>query len=94
VTLGDRGSEWVNSDRADGHPRVGTEVMFGAGAKVLGPIHIGDNTVIGANAVVLTDIPADSVAAGIPARVVSRRKSPHWVESKVSAPASEERLGA
>jgi serine O-acetyltransferase len=106
VTLGDRGSEWVNSDRPDGHPRVGSEVMFGAGAKVLGPIHIGDNTVIGANAVVLTDIPADSVAAGIPAKVVGRRKSPHWVESKISAtdgnpttaqgnaPASQESLRA
>jgi serine O-acetyltransferase len=79
VTLGDRGSEWVNSDRTDGHPRVGREVMFGAGAKVLGPITIGDNCVIGANAVVLTDVPPDSVAAGIPAKVVSRRKSPRWV---------------
>jgi serine O-acetyltransferase len=78
VTLGDRGSEWVNSDRDDGHPRVGREVMFGAGAKVLGPITIGDNCVIGANAVVLSDVPADSVAAGIPAKVVSRRKTPRW----------------
>jgi serine O-acetyltransferase len=80
VTLGDRGSEWVNSTREDGHPRVGREVMFGAGAKVLGPIRIGDNSVIGANAVVLTDVPPDSVAAGIPARVISRRKTPHWVK--------------
>jgi serine O-acetyltransferase len=79
VTLGDRGSEWVNSDRLDGHPRVGREVMLGAGAKVLGPITIGDNCVIGANAVVLTDVPSDSVAAGIPAKVVSRRKTPRWV---------------
>jgi serine O-acetyltransferase len=81
VTLGDRGSEWVNSDREDGHPRVGREVMFGAGAKVLGPIRIGDNSVIGANAVVLSDVPPNSVAAGIPAKVVSQRKPPHWVES-------------
>jgi serine O-acetyltransferase len=81
VTLGDRGSEWVNSDREDGHPRVGREVMFGAGAKVLGPIRIGDNCVIGANAVVLSDVPADSVAAGIPAKIVSRRKTPHWIEN-------------
>jgi serine O-acetyltransferase len=85
VTLGDRGSEWVNSDRPDGHPRVGREVMFGAGAKVLGPIHIGDNSVIGANAVVLTDVPPDSVAAGIPAKIVSRRKSPHWVTGQETA---------
>jgi serine O-acetyltransferase len=84
VTLGDRGSEWVNSDRADGHPRIGREVMFGAGAKVLGPITIGDNCVIGANAVVLTDVPSDSVAAGVPAKVVSRRKSPRWVTGQES----------
>ena len=80
VTLGDRGSEWVNSDRPDGHPRVGRDVMFGAGAKVLGPIRIGNNCVIGANAVVLSDVPDDSVAAGIPAKIVSRRKTPHWVK--------------
>jgi serine O-acetyltransferase len=85
VTLGDRGSEWVNSDREDGHPRVGREVMFGAGAKVLGPITIGDNCVIGANAVVLSDVPANSVAAGIPARVVATRKPPHWVEKQEAA---------
>jgi len=84
VTLGDRGSEWVNSDREDGHPRVGREVMFGAGAKVLGPITIGDNCVIGANAVVLTDVPPDSVAAGIPAKIISKRKTPHWVQNTES----------
>jgi serine O-acetyltransferase len=85
VTLGDRGSEWVNSDREDGHPRVGREVMFGAGAKVLGPIRIGDNSVIGANAVVLNDVPPNSVAAGIPAKVVSHRKPPHWMTEQETA---------
>ena len=44
----------------------------GAGAKILGPIVVGDNAVIGANAVVLTDVPANAVAVGIPARVTSR----------------------
>ena len=73
VTLGDRGSEWVGSDRTDGHPKVGRNVTFGAGAKVLGPIRVGDNCVIGANAVVLQNLPPDSVAAGVPARVVGRR---------------------
>jgi serine O-acetyltransferase len=85
VTLGDRGSEWVNSDRTDGHPRIGREVMFGAGAKVLGPITIGDNCVIGANAVVLIDIPSNSVAAGVPAKVVGVRKPPHWVTGEEAA---------
>jgi serine O-acetyltransferase len=73
VTLGDRGSEWVGSDREDGHPVVERGCMFGAGAKVLGPIRIGRNSVIGANAVVLRDIPPCSIAAGVPARVVGRR---------------------
>jgi len=81
VTLGDRGSEWVNSDRTDGNPRVGRDVMFGAGAKVLGPIRIGNNCVIGANAVVLTDVPDDSVFAGIPAKLVGQRKTPHWIQA-------------
>lgn len=73
VTLGDRGSEWVGSDRTDGHPYVERGVMFGAGAKVLGPVRVGRNSVVGANAVVLRDVPPCSVAAGVPARVVGRR---------------------
>lgn len=73
VTLGDRGSEWVGSDEPDGHPVVERGVIIGAGAKILGPIRIGRNTVIGANAVVLRDVPPNSIVAGIPARVVGRR---------------------
>ena len=53
-------------------PRVGDLVTIGAGAIVLGGITIGDEAMIGAGAVVLSDIPAGSVAAGVPARVVSR----------------------
>jgi serine O-acetyltransferase len=73
VTLGNRGSEWVGSDVTDGHPVLEEHVMIGAGAKILGPVKIGRNCVIGANAVVLQDVPECSVVAGIPARVVSRR---------------------
>ena len=51
-------------------PTLGGHVDVGAGAKILGPITIGDNAVIGANAVVLTDVPANAVAVGIPARVI------------------------
>lgn len=51
-------------------PIIGDNVFIGAGAKVLGPVHIGNNVVIGANAVVLTDIPDNSLAVGIPAKVV------------------------
>jgi len=53
-------------------PVIGNDVFIGAGAKVLGPITVGDGATIGANAVVLTDVPAHSVAVGIPARVIKR----------------------
>lgn len=52
------------------HPTIGNNVMIGAGAKVLGPVVIGDNSKIAAGAVVLKDIPENSTAVGIPARVV------------------------
>ncbi len=50
--------------------------MCGAGAKILGPIHIGHHSVIGANAVVLKNVPACSVAAGVPATITSHRDAP------------------
>jgi serine O-acetyltransferase len=53
-----------------GTPQVGRGVYIGAGAKILGPIVIGDEAIIGANAVVIKDVPGNSVAVGIPARVV------------------------
>ena len=52
------------------HPTIGNNVMIGAGAKVLGPVIIGDNSKVAAGAVVLKDIPENSTAVGIPARVV------------------------
>ena len=73
VTFGDRGSEWVASDTPDGHPNVGPGCMFGAGAKILGPLRIGENCVIGANAVVVKDVPANSIVAGVPGRIVGQR---------------------
>jgi serine O-acetyltransferase len=66
VTLGDRGG-W------GGAPRVGDRVLIGAGAKLLGEIVIGDDCVIGANAVVRTSVPAEHVAVGVPAVVKKRR---------------------
>ena len=52
-----------------GTPRIGGHVDIGAGAKVLGGISIGDHAVIGANAVVVTDVPAWCVATGVPATI-------------------------
>ena len=48
--------------------------MIGAGAVIIGEITIGDNVSIGANAVVLMDIPDDSIAVGVPARIIERKQ--------------------
>ena len=58
-----------------GVPTIGDNVVIFAGAKLLGGIHIGDNAVIGANAVVAKDVPANSVVAGVPAKVISEDSS-------------------
>lgn len=57
-------------------PRIGDDVFIGTGAKILGPVTIGANARIGANAVVMSDVPPDSTAVGIPARVIQRGRSP------------------
>jgi serine O-acetyltransferase len=62
-------------------PVLGNRVFIGAGAKVIGSVHIGDDTRIGANAVVLDDIPAGATAVGIPAKVVRKRGSDGEPES-------------
>jgi serine O-acetyltransferase len=54
-------------------PVIGNNVDIGTGAKILGPITIGDNVAIGANAVVLCDVPDNSIAAGVPAVIKPRR---------------------
>ena len=64
VTLGGTGKE-----KGKRHPTIGNNVEIGAGAKILGDIHIGDNVRIGANAVVLKDVPKDHIAVGVPARI-------------------------
>ncbi len=55
------------------HPTIGNNVIIGAGAKVLGPITVGDNARIGSNAVVVDSVPADTTVVGIPARPVDRK---------------------
>lgn len=49
------------------HPTIGNRVMIGAGAKILGPITVGNDSAVGANAVVVRDVPSQSIAVGIPA---------------------------
>ncbi len=67
VTLG--GVSWKREKR---HPTIGNHVVIGAGAKILGPITVGDHTRIGANSVVVKDVPPNSVVVGVPGRVRSR----------------------
>ncbi|MCI8478915.1 MAG: serine O-acetyltransferase [Oscillospiraceae bacterium] len=65
VTLGGTGK-----DHGKRHPTIGNNVLVGSGAKVLGPFRVGDNARIAANAVVLREVPPNSTAVGVPARVV------------------------
>lgn len=68
VTLGLR-----NLERLDEAPVLGRGVNVGAGAKIIGPVRIGDGAAIGANAVVLSDVPDGALAIGVPAQLVPRR---------------------
>jgi serine O-acetyltransferase len=67
VTLGG-----VSTDKGKRHPTIENSAVIGAGAKVLGNITIGENAKVGANSVVVKDVPADCTAVGIPARVLKR----------------------
>ena len=64
VTLGGTGK-----DKGKRHPTLGRNVLVGAGAKILGPFAVGDNARIAAGAVVLSEVPADATAVGVPARI-------------------------
>ena len=68
VTLGNK-----SLDRPLDAPVLGKRVNVGAGAKILGALHIGDGATVGANAVVLTDVPPGGLAVGIPARILPER---------------------
>ncbi|HWP00339.1 MAG TPA: serine O-acetyltransferase [Methylococcus sp.] len=69
TTLG--GTSWNPVKR---HPTLGNGVLVGAGAKILGPITIGDNVRVGANSIVIQDVPPNCTVVGIPGRVVQRKR--------------------
>jgi len=68
VTLG--GTSWNKGKR---HPTLGRGVVVGAGAKILGPIMVGDGAKVGSNAVLVKDVPAGATAVGIPAKIIEDR---------------------
>lgn len=77
VTLGGTGK-----DTGKRHPTIGNNVLIGAGAKILGPFHVGDNAKIAANAVVLSEVEPNSTCVGVPGRTVkkgSERVDLDWV---------------
>jgi serine O-acetyltransferase len=74
--IGDRvmflGGNTLGAIDRRGYPRIGNDVVIGAGARILGPVVIGDGASIGANAVVLCDVPPGATAVGVPAVVRAR----------------------
>ena len=70
VTLGG-----VSLEKGKRHPTIENNVIIGAGAKILGNITIGDNSKIGANSVILKDVPKNSVAVGIPGKIITKNNS-------------------
>jgi serine O-acetyltransferase len=70
VTIGNK-----RLDDPFGAPVIGNNVNIGAGAKILGRVHIGNDVEIGANAVVIHDVPDGAIAVGVPARVISRKSA-------------------
>ena len=71
VTLG--GTSWNKGKR---HPTLGKGVVIGAGAKILGPIMVGEGAKIGSNAVVVKDVPANATVVGVPGRILEELVSP------------------
>jgi serine O-acetyltransferase len=88
VTLGG-----TSLDPGKRHPTLGSNVVVGAGAKVLGPITVGDYARVGANSVVTHDVPRDTIVVGVPGQVISRRKG-HPVLPPVADGAEPDAVGA
>jgi serine O-acetyltransferase len=70
-----------NNERGEA-PVLGSDIVIGAGAKVIGPVTLGDGARVGANAVVVHDVPADTTVVGIPAKPVKRREAAVDAEGK------------
>jgi serine O-acetyltransferase len=87
VTLGIR-----SLDRLADAPVLGKRVNVGAGAKIIGHVQVGDGAAIGANAVVLEDVPAGRLAVGVPAHLVEERRAQLTAAKRVAAASGETRV--
>jgi len=72
-----------------GSPVIGHHVVVGSGAKILGPVHVGDHAKIEANSVVLRDVPEDATAVGIPAKIIYEAPEPDAEEAEEAAEDAE-----
>jgi serine O-acetyltransferase len=75
-TLGGTGKE-----KGKRHPTLGDHVLVGAGAKILGPFYVGNNAMIGANAVVLSEVPEGATVVGVPGHVIRKKDEEHSFRS-------------
>ena len=89
VTLG--GTSWEKGKR---HPTLGNDVVIGAGAKVLGPITVGDGARVGSNAVVIKDVPAGATVVGIPGRIVGVHRADADKRERLAAKMGFDAYGA
>jgi serine O-acetyltransferase len=89
VTLG--GTTWQKGKR---HPTLHNGVVIGAGAKVLGPIDIGDGARVGSNSVVLKPVPAGVTVVGIPAHIIGEQKAPPPEPTSSNRPVNFNAYGA
>lgn len=91
--VGDRvrfyGSNTLGTAKEDGYPTIEDDVVIGAGARILGPITVGARSYIGANAVVVEDVPPDSIAIGIPAKTRPQREWARALHSSAADAASD-----
>jgi serine O-acetyltransferase len=78
VTLG--GTSWSPGKR---HPTVQDGVLIGAGAKILGPVTIGRGARVGANSVVIEDVPPDMTVVGIPGKIVRTARRRHRIDNRI-----------
>jgi serine O-acetyltransferase len=73
----------VASIRGTGWPTIGNNVYLAAGCKVMGGVTVGDNVIVGANSVVIADVPSDCTVMGVPARIISREPASPYLKSPV-----------